>query len=428
MATLCGSGCEKDAGAAESRLLVWSLPDLKVVGELEPNPDDMGAGAIYSAEFNADGSRLAITTHNEVTLWRTEDLSEIARTGVAAVYGGIEFSPDGRYLATTGVFGTVIVLDARTGEELLVDALHNGAASYSAGLLWTKDSRRLYAEGNAEVGYFEPHAKTRKLKKLPSVGAGEGWVHLSEDQKHLIVASLHDCAIRVLASSSLAVEHRFEGKRGACTATFSPDSSALAVVHTDGSVEVVPLGRTAAAPTVVTPPAPEPARTGQLSFSPDGKRLFWVSAAASGVWNLQKKAPDASPALPVQGARWRDASVLEVDRDERGELFDVDNNVILPGEPDRGSLATPFADLRAFVNGDLELTKADGTSLVVRAVHDGRWQIAIIDPIGGRAAGSESLLASDAYDAARGGGAPYELAPDLGRSFFAGLALETKKP
>lgn len=41
MASLCGSGCEKDAGAAHSRLLVWSLPDLKIVGgapyELAPD-------------------------------------------------------------------------------------------------------------------------------------------------------------------------------------------------------------------------------------------------------------------------------------------------------------------------------------------------------------------------------------------------------
>lgn len=427
MVTLCGPSCDKDAGPARTRVLLWSLPDLTITGEVEPNKDDMGEGVVYSAELNADGSRLAISTHNEVTLWRTSDLTELARVGVPAVYGGIEFSPDGKYLATTGVYGNVIVLDASSGAELLSDALHNGAASYSAGLRWTKDSRRLYAEGNANVGYFEPHAARKKLTSIPSVGVGEGWIDLSVDQRHLMVTASQGCAVRVLATASLAVERRFEGKAGACTAAFSPTSDAVAVVRIDGSVEVVPLGGARPARVWAAPEADGPEQNAALSFSPDGRRLFWRSGRAGGVWNLENGAPDAAPLLPNQGARWRDRSVLEVARDEEIELFDVDKSVIVSGEPDWGTIPAPFVGLRAVTNGDLELKKAGGASLLVRVVFDGGWQVAILDPAGGRAAGSASLLASDAYDATRGGGVGYELDPDLARSFFRDLRIDDER-
>lgn len=422
LATWCGPSCEGTSDAARTRVLVWSLPDLTIRSELEPNAEDMGEGRVYAVAWSADGSRIAVTTHNEVTLWRAEDATLVTRVGVPAVYGGIEFSPDSRHLATTGVYGHVIVLDSASGKELLSDALHNGAASYSAGIEWSGDATRLYAEGNSTFGVWDTKSGGKKLKRLTTMGGEEGWMQLSADEKLLLLGAPRACFARVYRVATLSLVKKLEGKDGACNVALSPRGDRLAYLSTDGSVRVAPLDGKGA-PATITKPLDEGAdRTpGALAFSPDGRRLLWGVGPEGGVWDLEKNASLTAPAPPLGNAAWKSASVVEVSRDGHNELFDVDKSVIV-GTSEITFLPTAFEGLTALADGDLSLKRADGGELVVRAVHDGKWRVALLDPKG-RAAGSESLLASDAYDAARGAGAPFDVAKDLAPMFFAGLSL-----
>jgi hypothetical protein len=420
MATRCTDDCD----AERARVLVWSLPSLTIAGALEPAPEDMGEGRVHAARFSPDGSRLALSTHNQVTLWRTRPLTEVARRDLLAVYDVVHFSRDGQWLAASNAYGTVLVLDAASGAERLTDQLHDGAASYSSGVLFSHGL--LFAEGNANFGVYDPASQAKKLTPLARFGGVAGSMVRSTDDRQLVLQAHESCVARVIALPSLAVVRRFErtvdGMGEACAVAVAP-SGAFAVVRPTGLVEILPPPG-GGAPTIVRAAnagdAPNPFAT--ATFSPDGRRLLWTWGAEGGVWNVTKSAVDPSPATPLDNARWLRGSTLEISRDEGTERFDVASGVVSMPAAGVKIQSTPFAGVVAIAAGDLELRRPDGRVLFVRAVYDdGAWRSVLLDP-SGRVEGPESLVKREIVGSARPG-APYEVISGLGASFFKGIAL-----
>jgi len=429
LATACAGACGDDAKAEAQRVLVFELPSLKLRSELSPNSEDMGDGRVHGVAFNADGSRLAISTHNGVALFRSSDFTRVADIDHFAIYGSFRFSPNGKYLGLSGVYGVVDVVDAVTGKAVLKDRLHDGAGSLSAGLAWTKDSNTLIVDGNANFGTWTPGAK--KITAIGQGDSGTGWFELSSDEKWLLLGEAESCVSGVYSMATRKLAHKVTtgAKPGtrvppdSCRSGFSPNGVWVAAIDADAAVRLWQAG-SAAKPVVVRPPAPiDGAEPVTLAFSPDGQRLLYAIGDVTGIWDIatQRTADSKAPPGPLPRVEWLTPTVIALQEGEETVYFDLarQERTKRPAEAPEGSL-DPSGKVRAVADGDLRLRRADGVELWLRTVLDGDKRTVVMVDSRGRVGGDEVLAASDVYDANGGAKLVPRVEAKVAERFFAG--------
>ncbi len=112
---------------------------------------------------------MVTTTNNRVHLWSLPELELVRAWDSMAIYGGVGFGSDGRFLASSNVFGQAHVVRADTGAEVSAVQLHVGAASYNGGVVWSDDGKWVALLGNGEVRLMQPGKSVR----LTSIS--DGW-------------------------------------------------------------------------------------------------------------------------------------------------------------------------------------------------------------------------------------------------------------
>ena len=93
---------------------------------------DRVSGVVRSLSFHPDGSRIAVASYGEqgaVHLWDLAADTWISHPGPNAV-SCVAFTPDGKRLAALGYDGHVHLIDAQTGDEVLV--LHTSGCPLAA--------------------------------------------------------------------------------------------------------------------------------------------------------------------------------------------------------------------------------------------------------------------------------------------------------
>jgi WD40 repeat protein len=184
-----------------SLLAIW---DRRAGGVRLRNPaDGTGAGliatgntSVYAIDFSPDGSKLAVSTADAVTLW---DIATRGRVhwGGEAVPGAtaLAFSPSGRWLATVENDRSVRLRDAVTGRAVRHFV---GSALRVNALCFSPDGTRLVT-GGADCAVRVWDVETgRELLSLP--GATEAVTGVAWDATHDRIYAL-DHAVRVWGTS-----------------------------------------------------------------------------------------------------------------------------------------------------------------------------------------------------------------------------------
>ena len=141
------------SGAAKNGAVLWrSGPNWTLARAIGTGDEKSAlAGRVLALDFNADGTLLATgggvpSRSGEVKIWRTADSSlirEILPSHSDTVFG-LDFSPDGKSLATASADKFVKIFDTATGK--LVKQL-SGHTHYVLGVSWRADGRTLASSG-----------------------------------------------------------------------------------------------------------------------------------------------------------------------------------------------------------------------------------------------------------------------------------------
>jgi WD40 repeat protein len=235
-------------------------------------------GRVFTVEYSPDGKRLAsVSVDGTAKLWDAATGQELLTVrGHLGNVLGVAFSPDGKRLASAGDDGAVKVWDATTGQELLTLLGHGQAVD---SVTFSPDGKRLASAGRDRTVKLWDAVTGREVLTLWGrdwnlfhVPAGIRSVAFSPDGKRLAAAGW-DRAVRVWDAATGQEVFTFRGHTDVVrSVAFSPDGRRLASTGEDQTVKVWDATTGQEARTF-------PGDAGGVSsaaFSPDGQ---WVAAA-----------------------------------------------------------------------------------------------------------------------------------------------------
>lgn len=299
-------------------------------------------GAVRAAAMSPDAARVAAGGFDGIVRIWNVDSGELERAIMAHRWDvwRLAWSPDGRWLASTGADHRTMVFDAATGR------IAKGLGGHSGVLTWSADSRRL-AASQGPSGAILVSDGLSDFKRLSDTGSGITAMAWSPDGR-LAVATAGS-AVTVIdgsAGRNLFSLEETDQRKTVCIA-WSPDGKEIAscgfftpVMVSDGSSgkQLRTLGQ----------------RVTRLAWAPDGGRI----AAGDGrtVSIHAKNGTDASKPRPIAGdllLGWRTDPdrVVAVDSD-RIEVWKLDGSKPESAFRTRvGSTPPVFVPGRPIVNG-----------------------------------------------------------------------------
>lgn len=150
---------------------------------------------------------------------------------------GVEFSPDGRYVVTTGADRKILLWDGSTGDFVKEFVGHTGSV---LGVSWAKDGTQLAtasADRSVRVWNVETGESTQiiRFEKEGISGQQVGIVWTAREDNLIVSLSLSG-ELNYLYPNTNTVENKLEGHQGAITALGTSPSGSLLTGSFDGRV------------------------------------------------------------------------------------------------------------------------------------------------------------------------------------------------
>jgi WD40 repeat protein/class 3 adenylate cyclase len=226
------------------------------------------AGPVYFLDFSPDGKYLATTSQDQTAkIW---DLStgteQRTLSGHSDEVFGVDFSPDGSRLATASYDGSARVWDISTGKTLLTLTNPDNLTSVH----FSPGGSRLLTNGQYDGTIkVRDAASGEELLSFTAHEMAMWYAVFSPDGKRLATASM-DGTAKVWDAATGENLLTLKGQAGAVPrVNYSPDGSRLATSHENGQVKVwdAPSGEE-----LLSIDA-HPSIALWVTFSPDGSRL-----------------------------------------------------------------------------------------------------------------------------------------------------------
>lgn len=202
---------------ADSKVTVDLLPEWELIHQLGPQEDGSSVfvDRVLSLAFSPDGSRLATgggeaSRSGELIIWKTDDWT-VERTIEDAhsdtVYG-LDFSADGRFLASGSADKFLKVFNVETGEHV---RSYEGHTHHVMDVSWKGDRTSLVSAGadnvlkvwNAETGEQRRTISTHKkqVTSVEYIGLQDSFISSSGDKRIVLSQAGDGKAVREFAGS-----------------------------------------------------------------------------------------------------------------------------------------------------------------------------------------------------------------------------------
>jgi WD40 repeat protein len=233
----------------------------------------VGDPGVIDVAFSPDGRWLATTGISEARVW--DSRSGSLRTTLVGHTGDVftvAFSPDGKRIATGSSDATARVWDAASGRQLLVLAGHTQRVT---GVQFSPDGSRLLTasrEGTARVWDVSP-AGARDALTLPAHGGGAFTLSYSPDGSRLLTGGIGDPPALLWDGSTGRRLRVLAAPADVSDARFSPDGRRIVLAPQEGGVAPVV---DAATGRVILELRPGADFVPSTAWSPDGRAIAFA--------------------------------------------------------------------------------------------------------------------------------------------------------
>ena len=308
--TFTPDGLRLITGGADASLRFWDA----TTGALLREDTDFDAEVI-GPTFNPDGSLFAFAASGEARVWRLgfvtdESGTQVTHEEVLSIpeSGGVEFSPDGRRLATVSR-NEISVRDAATGQELMRLRGHTG---WVMGVEFSPDGESLVTtslDGSARIWNLGPGAE---ILTVPVQAAGYGTRVAFSPDGRFIATNAGDGTAALRDAASGEMRQIFAGHDlEVMNIAFSADGERLATASLDGTASV---WATSSGKRLLDLTGHE-FGVRDIAFSPDGRRI------ATGGFDNTARIWDATTGEELYTITGHDGLVLGVAFNPDGTLL-----------------------------------------------------------------------------------------------------------
>lgn len=268
----------------DGSLHVWRLEPNSLEAEAEsPSQEILNIPNAAFARFSPDGNRLAAVSGNKIKVWDTATGRELLTlSGHTGWIMGLDFSPDGRQLASTSLDGTLRVWSLAPGQETVT--VSSPVTGYGTRVVYNPNGKEFATNGgdgtailwNAETGEQRMILAGHHLEVIN--------VAFSPDSSRFATGSLDESTIvwdlTIGRKLFTLTGHEF----GVRDIAFSPDGSLLATGGFDGTAKIWDLETG----TLVHEVTGHNGLILGVAFSPDGTRLATSSTDTTAkVWDVK---------------------------------------------------------------------------------------------------------------------------------------------
>jgi len=220
---------------------VWNLnPEWKLERTIGGSDSDSRfADRVNAVRFSPDGKTLAAgggepTRSGEIKFFKVEDgslIRELPEVHSDAVLS-LDFSPDGRHLASSSADRFVKVIELATGK---VEKTFEGHTSYVLGVAWKRDSRVLASAGAdkvIKVWDFVTGERRKNIEGADKDVTGIAFVGVTDQ----MVATSGDSQVRLLKENGEKVRSLEGATDFMNTAATTPDGKVIVAGGQDGQL------------------------------------------------------------------------------------------------------------------------------------------------------------------------------------------------
>ena len=221
-------------GCTDQAVRIWSTESARVQ-TVEPDEGRPRSGVpILMAVFSPDGQTLAIGGDEPLTLWDSATLQHVAVLDGDARIVTLDWSPDGKFLATSSSTGEIRLRDLAEGRSRVIP----GSGWCRSKVKFSPDGRTLaFGETNGEIQLWDLETGTRR-STLQGPGCGVSDVAFSADCETVIASSISGPSR--LWELSTGKEKKAPRHASGCSSAvaYSPDGRWFAAAWRDGIIHL----------------------------------------------------------------------------------------------------------------------------------------------------------------------------------------------
>ncbi|HEX6278598.1 MAG TPA: WD40 repeat domain-containing protein, partial [Pyrinomonadaceae bacterium] len=277
------------SGSGDATIKLWSHGGSNNVWKLD--------GSAYGIDFSPDGRKMATASWlGKIRIWdvASGDVSK-EWTGHGTSANAVAYSPDGSRLASVGNDGNIKIWDATNFKELRT--LENVKGVQLVSVAFTLDGKHVFSAANYERARLWNVDTGEAVRDFPHAG-GVHYIAVSPDGR-LAVTGGSDGSVKVWLLADGTLVGTFSGVRSRITClTFSKDSKWVAAAIGRSGV----IADTATFKRVTTLTGHDEGLNG-IAFSPDGKRV--ITASSDLTYKLWDTATGANVlTIPAAATPW----------------------------------------------------------------------------------------------------------------------------